>query len=176
MRGPAPGPCPLPPPGRPCLEELRPPDLRASFFGVPLNPPSERLPAAGLRQSRISATAAIAVLCAVRQMSENSCERVLFAPSSALARTFEIEAGTLDPDGPLLLRPALDPAPVDEVGASLAAMMRSEDGTISPDWLQAGWWKPARAVHLSYQAQEGTDDAVSTASGSKERGAGRLNT
>ena len=62
----------------------------------------------------ISGIAAIAVLCAVRQMSENSCERVVLGPSSALARTFEIEGGTLDPDGPLLLRPALDPAPTAE--------------------------------------------------------------
>jgi len=49
----------------------------------------------------ISGTAAIAVLCAIRQMSENSCERVVLGPSSAFARTLEIEAGTLDPDGPL---------------------------------------------------------------------------
>ena len=63
----------------------------------------------------------------VQQMSENPCHRVLFEPSSALARTFEIEAGTLDPDGPLLLRPALDPAPVDEVRADLLEIARCDD-------------------------------------------------
>ena len=75
----------------------------------------------------ISGITAIAVLCAVRQMSENSCERVVLGPSSALARTFEIEAGTLDPDGPLLLRPSLDPAPVDEVRADLLEIARCDD-------------------------------------------------
>src|SRR3954452_16309574 len=60
----------------------------------------------------ISATVTIAVLCAAWEMAEESCKRVVLGPSSALDRKFEAEAGTLDPDGPLSLRPTLDSAPV----------------------------------------------------------------
>jgi hypothetical protein len=62
----------------------------------------------------ISASAAIFVLCVGWEMSENACERVVPRenPSSALDRKAEVEVGTLDPDGPLSLRPALDPAPI----------------------------------------------------------------
>jgi hypothetical protein len=62
----------------------------------------------------ISATATIGVLCTVLKISENSCERALgFETNSALDRKLETEGGTLDPDGPLSLRPALDPVPID---------------------------------------------------------------
>jgi hypothetical protein len=63
----------------------------------------------------ISATAVIGVLCAAWEISENSCERRVpgVGPSSVLDRKLDIEVGTIDPDGHLSLRPALDPASVD---------------------------------------------------------------
>jgi hypothetical protein len=63
----------------------------------------------------ISAAAVIGVLCGAWQISTNSCERGVPAvgPSSVLDRKLDIEVGTIDPDGHLSLRPALDPARVD---------------------------------------------------------------
>jgi hypothetical protein len=63
----------------------------------------------------ISAAAVIIVLCVGWETFESSCERLepRQGLSSALDRKPEIEAGTLDPDGPLSLRPALDPVPID---------------------------------------------------------------
>ena len=61
----------------------------------------------------ISATAAVfGVLCAAWEISENSCDRGVqgVGPSSVLDRKLDIEVGTIDPDGHLSLRPALDPA------------------------------------------------------------------
>jgi len=58
------------------------------------------------------AAAAIAVLCATWEMSGKSCERVVRWTGPWFALSCELEEeGTLDPDGPLSLRPTLELLP-----------------------------------------------------------------
>ncbi len=78
---------------------------------------AERLRKVVLRYA-ISAIAALAVLCTAWELLEKSRERVVprAGTRSAHHRELEIQSGPLDPDGPLLLRTAIDPAPVEVTG------------------------------------------------------------
>jgi hypothetical protein len=83
-----------------------------------------------------SAVAAGAVLCAVWGFSDWSCHRVQAARSSAPSGELQGRSITLDPAGPVLLRPTISPF---ELTGEEPAGPEQCKRLISPDAVRGGW-------------------------------------